>query len=182
MIFPEYSVIIPTWNRASTVLTAIGSALNQTHPPLEVLVCDDASTDNTEELVRSLGDPRVIWLSGPRGGRPAIPRNRGIRVARGEWVAFLDSDDAWLPEKMEKQFTLAQALHCQAACTNAVKIVPKQPDFHETLLPWNSGERITLADQIATNNVITSSVALQRDLLLRAGGGFPEDAQLKVGE
>src|SRR5262249_7122187 len=100
---PSVSVIIPTWNRAATVMAAVESALAQTHAPLEVLVCDDGSSDDSAQRVGALPDPRVRWLPGPRGGRPAIPRNRGIAAARGEWLAFLDSDDEWLPDKLERQ-------------------------------------------------------------------------------
>src|SRR5262245_1813867 len=100
---PKISVIIPTWNRAQSVKRAISSALRQTHPPHEILVCDDGSTDNTEEVVRAMGDSRVRWIAGPHAGCPAVPRNRGIAASKGDWIAFLDSDDAWLPEKLEAQ-------------------------------------------------------------------------------
>ncbi len=93
----EVSVIIPTWNAAATIKTAVLSALRQTYPPLEILVCEDGSTDNSKEIVESLNDARVRWLTGPHAGQPAIPRNRGIRKATGQWLAFLDSDDEWLP-------------------------------------------------------------------------------------
>ena len=93
---PSVSVIIPTWNRAHTLPRAIESVLSQSLPILEVLICDDGSTDGTAEAVMAMArqDPRIRWLPGERGGRPAIPRNRGIRESRGEWLAFLDSDDA----------------------------------------------------------------------------------------
>ena len=78
---PAVSVIIPTWNRAATVVAAVESALAQTHAPLEVLVCDDGSTDDSEQRIRALSDRRVRWLPGPRGGRPAIPRKASARVA-----------------------------------------------------------------------------------------------------
>src|SRR4051794_13419670 len=100
------SVIIPTWNRAATLGPAIQSVLNQTYPPREVLVCDDGSTDNSVDVVAQLDDQRIRWLPGGRGGRPAIPRNRGIGAATGEWLAFLDSDDEWLPDKLERQLGL----------------------------------------------------------------------------
>jgi len=91
---PKVSVIIPTYNRAYLVGRAIRSVLNQTYQDFEIIVVDDGSTDNTEEVVKSFNDPR-------RGGSAA--RNTGIRAARGEYIAFLDSDDEWLPEKLEKQ-------------------------------------------------------------------------------
>src|SRR5262249_41192076 len=79
------------------------SALAQTHASLEVLVCDDGSSDDTEQRVRAMSDPRVRWLPGPRGGRPAIPRNRGIAAARGEWLRLPDTAAQWPPGKPGRQ-------------------------------------------------------------------------------
>lgn len=100
---PEVSVVIPTYNRAFVVGDAIRSALEQTFRDIEVIVVDDGSTDNTEEVVKSFGDKRIryIKLNANRGG--AAARNAGIKVAKGKYVAFLDSDDLWLPEKIERQ-------------------------------------------------------------------------------
>ena len=77
------SVIIPVWNRADTVVNAVRDAICQTEGDLEVLVCDDGSTDDSRARVGAIGDPRVRWLDGPRSGCPAAPRNRGLREARG---------------------------------------------------------------------------------------------------
>jgi glycosyltransferase involved in cell wall biosynthesis len=95
------SVIIPTYNRASLVRAAVDSALRQSVPPHEVLVCDDGSTDDTVVLLQQgFADvPKVKVLSLPHSGLPAAARNAGIAAASGEWLGFLDSDDVWLPEK-----------------------------------------------------------------------------------
>jgi glycosyltransferase involved in cell wall biosynthesis len=98
------SVIVPTFNRSDCLAAAIGSALTQSHRDIEVLVCDDGSTDATPALVESLqrDDQRVRYLSqGNRGVSSA--RNVGIRHARGDFIAFLDSDDSWMPWKLEAQ-------------------------------------------------------------------------------
>lgn len=98
----KISVIIPTWNRAETLGKAISSALNQTFPPFEIVVCGvDGSPD--QEIFNLINDPRMRWIEGGRDGLASIPRNRGIKASRGEWLAFLDSDDEWLPDKLEKQ-------------------------------------------------------------------------------
>jgi len=119
------SVVIPTWNRADRLVEAIRSALEQSAPVLEVLICDDGSTDDSAERVATLAavDPRVRWLPGARGGRPAIPRNRGIAASRGEWLAFLDSDDTWLPGKLEAQLAAARGQGCAAVSSNALRMV-----------------------------------------------------------
>lgn len=97
----QVSVVIPTYNRENTIESSVRSALNQTYPVEEVLVCDDGSTDHTESIVRSIEDDRVKWLPGRHWGRPAPPRNRGLQVATGQWLAFLDSDDEWDNNKVE---------------------------------------------------------------------------------
>jgi glycosyltransferase involved in cell wall biosynthesis len=95
------SVIIPTWNRAREVCNAIDSALGQTLPPLEVIVVDDGSTDETPKVLARYGDGIRVVRQNNQG--VAAARNAGIAVARGELVAFLDSDDIWQPRKLELQ-------------------------------------------------------------------------------
>lgn len=100
---PLVSVVIPTYNRADLLPAAIRSACAQSYAHLEILVVDDGSTDETAAAVHTIGDPRVRHVPHPRNkGLPAA-RNTGIRAARGEYVAFLDDDDAWHPEKIAKQ-------------------------------------------------------------------------------
>ena len=100
---PLVSVVIPTHNRAHVVARAIRSALAQTVSDLEVLVVDDGSTDNTSEVVKAFGDARLRFLALTRNAGVSCARNRGIQAARGGLVAFLDSDDEWLPGKLERQ-------------------------------------------------------------------------------
>jgi len=175
----DISVIIPTYNRADLLVKAIRSALDQTISPLEVLVCDDGSTDGSEKAVKSIGDSRVRWVVGPRGGRPALPRNRGIRESKGGWLAFLDSDDIWLPDKLEKQLKLAEELNCHAVCSNAFHFVPAK-GVVGTYLNWKS-DRVSFDELLKVNRVICSSTMIRRELI-RSVIGFPEDTNLKVGE
>lgn len=97
------SVVIPAFNRASTVLRAVRSALRQTYPVLEVIVVDDCSTDNTVETVEAIGDPRVRVIRNSVNSGACKSRNAGIEAAVGEYIALLDSDDEWMSEKVEKQ-------------------------------------------------------------------------------
>jgi GT2 family glycosyltransferase len=97
---PLFSVVIPAYNAAATVRSAVASALAQTRPELEVVIVDDGSTDDTGEVVARIDDPRVRLHSQPNRGLSAA-RNAGIRVARGKYIAFLDSDDLWLPSFLE---------------------------------------------------------------------------------
>ena len=97
------SVVIPTYNRAHLVGRAIQSVLNQTYQDFEIIVVDDASTDNTEEVVKSFNDPRIRYVRHDQNRGGSAARNTGIKTALGEYIAFQDSDDEWLPEKLEKQ-------------------------------------------------------------------------------
>ena len=99
---PCVSVILPTYNRAHLVREAIESVLNQTFADLELILVDDGSTDNTQAVVRSLSDPRVRSVEQPNQGASSA-RNTGLRLCAGEYVAFLDSDDLFLPQKLALQ-------------------------------------------------------------------------------
>lgn len=108
----RFSVVIPAYNREGTVARAIQSALDQTFPPFEVLVVDDGSKDGTAQVIASFGPP-VQLVSRPNGGAPAA-RNSGIQRAKGDWIAFLDSDDYWLPQHLERMAAAIQATQGQA--------------------------------------------------------------------
>jgi glycosyltransferase involved in cell wall biosynthesis len=97
------SVILPTFNRAHTLRRAIESVLAQSHAELELIVVDDASTDNTAGLVEAIRDARVRYLPQGVNRGPAAARNTGIRAARHALIAFQDSDDRWLPGKLAAQ-------------------------------------------------------------------------------
>ena len=107
---PAVSVIIPTYNRANLVAKAIKSVLSQTYQDFEIIVIDDGSTDNTEEIIRSFKDKRVKYIKKYKENKgSSVARNIGIKVARGKYIALLDSDDEWLPEKLDKQIKVLQS-------------------------------------------------------------------------
>jgi glycosyltransferase involved in cell wall biosynthesis len=103
---PKVSVIIPTHNRAVFLRDAIQSALNQTFQDFEIIVVDDASRDSTGEVVQSFSDPRIVYIRHETNRGQGASRNDGIRRGSGEYVALLDDDDEWLPEKLEQQVRL----------------------------------------------------------------------------
>lgn len=104
------SVVMPAYNAAGTIDSAIASVLRQSWRELELLVVDDASSDATGEIVRGWAarDPRVRFLPQSRNGGVSRSRNIGVEAARGEWIAFLDSDDLWRSDKLEKQLALTE--------------------------------------------------------------------------
>ena len=173
------SVVIPTFDRAALLERAVLSCLSQTCPVHEVLVCDDGSTDDSQTRMAALGDPRIKWLPGPHAGRPAVPRNRGVKAATGEWLAFLDSDDEWEPEKLAFQMKRITQAGTLASCTNAERIMPTGTSaglyFNDASPSWG------LKELLKVNRVICSSAVVKRDLVIKAGG-FPEAPELKALE
>jgi glycosyltransferase involved in cell wall biosynthesis len=122
---PNFSVIIPTYNRGYILEKSINSVLAQTCPDYELIVVDDGSTDHTADLVRSIlesqrpGTDRIRYIWQEQQGKSAA-LNHGVRIAAGEWIAFLDSDDLWLPDKLDWQLRAMQQFeNCDACFTDA---------------------------------------------------------------
>ena len=97
-----FSIVIPTYNRASLLKRCLDSVKAQTYQNWEAIVVDNYSEDNTEEIVNSFNDKRIIYIKNHNNGIIAVSRNKAIDVAKGDWVAFLDSDDCWLSNKLER--------------------------------------------------------------------------------
>lgn len=118
---PKVSVIIPTYNRVSFVVKAIDSVLAQTYDNYEIIVVDDGSTDNTREVLKKYGN-RIKYFHQDNSGVSAV-RNKGIIQSTGQWIAFLDSDDEWLPEYLSNQMKLSEKDPTLCALiTNSVRI------------------------------------------------------------
>jgi len=99
---PTVSVILPTHNRAALLKRSIKSILNQTYKDFELIVIDDASTDDTEDVVRNFGDKRIRYIKQRVNMGAQVARNAGITASKGKYIAFQDDDDEWLPAKLEK--------------------------------------------------------------------------------
>jgi len=99
------SVVIPAYNSEKYIDKAINSVLNQTYQDFEIIIIDDGSVDNTRQIIENTNDSRIKYIYQENSG-PAAARNNGIKNASGEYIAFLDSDDVWLPEKLEKQIKI----------------------------------------------------------------------------
>jgi len=108
---PKISVVMPTYNMAHLIKRAIGSVLSQTCQDFEIVIINDGSTDDTEEVVKEymLKDQRIRFLTQPHSGKPAVGTNFGIKNSNGKYIAILDSDDEWLPTKLEEQLKLMEA-------------------------------------------------------------------------
>jgi len=167
---PTVSVIIPSYNRAHLLGRAIQSILNQTYQDFEIIVVDDGSKDNTEEVVRGFNDKRIryIWHEVNKGGSAA--RNTGIKAARGEYIAFQDSDDEWLSQKLEKQMKVFEKVSPKVGVVYtgywrlkgdkktyipSSKVSQKEGDIHKILLE--------------VNFVTTQAVVVKTECFERAG-------------
>lgn len=103
------SIIMPSYNTAPYIRDTIQSVLDQTYQNWELIIVDDCSTDNTDEVIQPLLiDRRILYLKNDRNSGAAVSRNRALREAKGKWIAFLDSDDLWVPEKLEKQISFME--------------------------------------------------------------------------
>lgn len=102
---PLVSVVIPTYNGSRFIKETIQSVLDQTYTNIETIIVDDGSKDNTPDIVKSINDSRIIYIRQKNAG-VSMARNNGINISKGDYIAFLDHDDLWLPHKLEKQLLL----------------------------------------------------------------------------
>lgn len=103
------SIIMPSYNTAKYIAETVQSVLAQTYQDWELIIVDDCSTDDTDEVIKPfLCDSRIRYFKNEKNSGAAVSRNRALREAKGKWIAFLDSDDLWLPEKLEKQIAFME--------------------------------------------------------------------------
>ncbi|HEX4159680.1 MAG TPA: glycosyltransferase family 2 protein [Rhizomicrobium sp.] len=177
----EVSVVIPAYNSEATIARALESAIGQSRPPLEIIVVDDCSTDATREIVSEYASRSVRTIILPCRSGAGAARNAGIRAASGDLTAFLDSDDEWLPEKLEKQVAMIESdsrLYFVACASRLVSAAGT--DLGDTYRgqPVVTGEEAWKA-LLACNFVATPTVLVWRRHVLTAGG-FNE--KMKIGE
>jgi glycosyltransferase involved in cell wall biosynthesis len=172
------SVIIPTYNRANVVARAIESVLEQTYPYFELIIVDDGSTDDTKQVVESFQDERIRYIVMPENGGASAARNEGIRQAKYDYIAFQDSDDYWLPEKLEEQmYKMTQAsektglVYCRMrgkGIDGEMLVCPEESVPLKSL----EGDMLPL---LMRENVIGAPTMLFRRKCLEQLGGFDEN-------
>lgn len=106
----KVSVILPVYNRSGSLAYSMRSVLDQSYRDLELIVVDDASTEDIRPIVEGIGDPRVRYIRLARNGGASVARNAGLAVAQGDYIAFQDSDDLWLPGRLQMQVDLLESL------------------------------------------------------------------------
>ena len=184
---PLLSVVIPTWNRERLVCEAVESALAQRPARVEVIVVDDGSTDGTTDvLARRFGQRIRVLRTEGRGG-PGAARNAGVREARGELLAFLDSDDLWLPGKLDAELRVLERFpEAEVVVSDSLNFLEGRPDGQSRfalngLLAATGGEPRWMSEcrwlwTNIQNNMATCSITLRRAALRHfAGPLFAED-------
>jgi len=155
----DVSVIVPAYNAQATLAAALRSALQQSVPPLEVVVVDDGSADGTAAVAEAFG-PKVRLIRQANGG-PGSARNTGIRAARGAWIGLLDADDIWLPTKLERQLALDDDAR--------IGIIACLSDKPGQTCPPEIG-----FDQLWKDNLLVNSTVLMRRAAWEQAGSYDE--------
>lgn len=172
---PRVSVVLPTYNRAGVLGRAVRSVLAQSEPDLELIVVDDASTDDTPRVLADFDDPRLHVLRHTIRGGGAAARNTGLAAARADWVAFQDSDDEWLLDKLARQLAMAMqdpvlgAVYCAFVRISGDRITRTPATKVKRRAGW-------LHTDILRDSFISTQTLLVRRAALEAVGGF--DAEL----
>ena len=171
---PLVSVIVTTYNRADLLCETIDSILCQTYKNFELILIDDGSRDNTEEVVKMYNDSRLQYIKTDNWGGPARPRNIGINASKGEYIAFCDDDDIWLPKKLEKQIKIIDN-------SEYGMVFSMQKQFGDLSIfsieygigPLPFKVNTSTKNLLRTNCIPLSSVMVEK-LLLSEIGGFDE--------
>lgn len=165
---PRVSVVIPTYNRAHLIERAVRSVLAQTYQDFEIIIVNDASSDSTGEVVGAIDDPRILYLRHERNRGGSAARNTGIKAAQGELIAFLDSDDEWLPGKLEKQIALLTAAPKSLGAVYTGLMASSAGSPGKRACPRKKGD---LRKALAKRNVVgtTSSVVVRRECFAQVG-------------
>jgi glycosyltransferase involved in cell wall biosynthesis len=175
---PLVTVVIPTYNRVALVQQAIASVIAQTYTNWELIIVDDGSDDGTPEVISKMNDPRIKLLTKPHVGNIALLRNAGVDEGTGEWLAFLDSDDIWIPRKLEIQlFFLLQERKRWGyggfgLMNDEMQTIPNKAGQYLPISGWIIKEVLT-----TEASVTIGTLMLERTLFAETGG-FNQDAEL----
>ncbi|WP_310489427.1 glycosyltransferase family 2 protein [Chamaesiphon sp. VAR_69_metabat_338] len=170
---PTVSVVIPTYNRAGVIGKPIRSVLAQSYQDFEIIVVDDCSNDDTERVLESFNDPRIRYIRHQSNSGAAVARNTGIDNSTGAYIAFLDSDDEWLPEKLAKQLNLFQQCSSEVGFIYTGFAAVDEGDRVKRIV--SSHHRGSLSDRLLYSNFIgtPSTVMVKRKYLQQVRGFDP---------
>lgn len=174
---PLVSVVIPAYNYGEFLPETLQSILGQSYRPLEIIVVDDGSTDNTREMVAHVAPGHIRYLSQENKGQAAA-RNRGIREARGELIAFSDADDVWLPEKLGRQVEVfrrnpnADIVYCDVYKFSSARTFPKTLWEEKGITPCRGGRECL--PQLFERNFIPGAMTVVRKRAFNQFGYYDE--------
>ncbi|MGX0978381.1 glycosyltransferase involved in cell wall biosynthesis [Roseovarius sp. MBR-51] len=169
---PVVSVLLPTYNRAHSLPEAMSSVLDQSFGDLELIIVDDASTENIEAIVSDFGDPRIRYFRLERNSGAAAARNVGLAEARGRYIAFQDSDDIWLPGKLARQVELLESQPPNVGVVTGLKILYGRDAARiygpgrVTCAP-DPAKRMTLEEDQLKRSLLDCRISLQNALFRR---------------
>ncbi len=168
----QISVIIPTYNRGKTIKESAKSVLDQTFKDIELIIIDDASSDDTESVVKSIRDDRIIYHKLPENKGAAGARNEGTKLAKGEFIAFHDSDDIWLPEKLEKQLSYIETHPEYDMVYGKVRIISNEGSFDFPNEAVEGDLEGQLYPWLLRRNTIDTPTMFIRKTAFEEAGGF----------
>lgn len=172
---PLVTVVLPTFNRLELLRIAVDSVLAQTFTAWELIVVDDGSHDETRNFLRGLRDPRVSVTFAEHTGVPAVVRNRGIARARGRYVAFMDSDDKWAPQKLLTQLVLMRSSpKCRWSYTAVRRIDADGNEILTRSVNWAPHAGWIMAQVLCVDAQIATPSVMAELELVRELGGFDE--------
>ncbi len=157
---PLVSVVIPAYNCANTLKQAIDSVLHQS-VPLEIIVVDDYSTDDIFSIIQLFNCPNIIYAKNDNNLGVALTRNKGVLLAKGKYVAFLDADDFWADDKLKKQIELIENTN-SVMCVTARELIKPDGETTGRIIPVK--EIITYKDLLKHNSINCSSVLIKTDV------------------
>jgi len=183
-----FSVVLPTYNRRDVVQRALQSVLKQSFSDFEVLIIDDGSTDDTKDVLAGYveKDARVKYHWQENSGKPAGSRNTGLKLAKGDWIAFLDSDDIWYPEKLQKMADLIQSYSgdssrlAGAAHSARYVVAGEVRELRSVSKGMNS--KPTFENLLYKGNFICTSAMLLKREVLETTGFFDERPDFNIVE
>jgi len=181
----DVTVVIPMYNAAPTILRALQSVLAQTTPPRRIVVADDCSTDNSADVVRAANLPTVEMVRTERNGGIAVARNRGAREASTTWLAFIDADDRWEPEFLERTLAAIERFGCDFGSAGGTRERPDGSSRHVQVrsVP-GAGDALDLTKDfwrvaMRFRPVHASAVVVRRSLFEDVGGFWE---RMRTGE
>ena len=170
------SVIIPTYNRANTIARAINSVLAQSYNNIEIIIVDDASTDDTFKIIQTFKDSRIVYIKNEKNLGPSISRNKGALAARGEIIAFQDSDDEWLDNKLQMQIEKMRnnpefaMVYCPFMCFDK-ELIRQFPDKDIPICELEGNIYMSL---LKYNKIGTPTILVKKEIF-EIVGGFDEN-------